>query len=207
MISAISAAAMALSLISPVSAAAADSTPPDRITVDVVTVNGSGCRPGTAAVAVSPDNSAFTVTYSDFLAQAGQGTAATDFRKNCQLGLRINIPQGFTYGIASADYRGYANLKRNATGVQKASYYFQGHSATGSRTHTFYGPSDDNWQATDTTEVSEIVYQPCGEKRIFNVNAEVRVIAKADAPTSFMTMDSIDGGVNTIYHFSWKTCP
>src|SRR4051794_3787745 len=40
--------------------------PPDKIVIDVVTVNGSGCRPGTAAVAVSPDNTAFTVTYSEY---------------------------------------------------------------------------------------------------------------------------------------------
>jgi len=206
MISAISAAAMALSLVSP--APAADtSPPPDRITVNVVTVNGSGCKAGTAAVAVSPDNTAFTVTYSDFLAQAGSGTGPTDFRKNCQLVLQVNIPQGFTYGIAAADYRGYANLKRGATGTEKASYYFQGNSATASRTHSFYGPSDDNWQATDSTDVSEIVYQPCGEKRMFNVNAELRVYAGGSGATSFMTMDSTDGGVSTVYHFSWKHCP
>ncbi|MFD8500977.1 DUF4360 domain-containing protein [Amycolatopsis sp. NPDC059657] len=207
MISAISAAAMALSLISPAPTAVDTNPPPDRITVDVVTVNGSGCKAGTAAVAVSPDNTAFTVTYSDFLAQAGAGTGPTDFRKNCQLVLRINIPQGFTYGIASADYRGYANLKRGATGQEKASYYFQGHSATASRTHTFYGPADDNWQATDSTEVSEIVYHPCGEKRMLNVNTELRVNAGSSGATSFMTMDSTDAGVSTVYHFSWKTCP
>ncbi|CAM5378677.1 hypothetical protein SALBM311S_06184 [Streptomyces alboniger] len=34
-------------------------------------MNGSGCPQGTAAVAVSEDNTAFTVTYSDYLAQAG----------------------------------------------------------------------------------------------------------------------------------------
>jgi hypothetical protein len=70
--------------------------PPDRIIIDVVTVNGSGCRPNTAAVAVSPDNTAFTVTYSEYLAQVGVGSKPTDFRKNCQLNLRVHVPQGFT---------------------------------------------------------------------------------------------------------------
>lgn len=45
--------------------------PPDKIVIKVATVNGSGCPQGTAAVAVSPDNTAFTVTYSDYLAQVG----------------------------------------------------------------------------------------------------------------------------------------
>ena len=50
--------------------------PPDKIVIDVVTINGTGCKPGTAAVAVSDDNTAFTVTYSEFLAQVGVGAAA-----------------------------------------------------------------------------------------------------------------------------------
>lgn len=48
--------------------------PPDKIIIKVATVNGSGCPQGTAAVAVSEDNTAFTVTYSDYLAQAAWAT-------------------------------------------------------------------------------------------------------------------------------------
>jgi hypothetical protein len=96
--------------------------PPDKIVIKVATVNGSGCPQGTAAVAVSPDNTAFTVTYSDYLAQVGGGAAPTAFRKNCQLNLIVHVPQGFTYAIASVDYRGFAYLQPGASGTQKASY-------------------------------------------------------------------------------------
>lgn len=48
--------------------------PPDKIVIKVATVNGSGCPQGTAAIAVSEDNTAFTVTYSDYLAQAAWAT-------------------------------------------------------------------------------------------------------------------------------------
>src|SRR5215211_5992508 len=109
-------------------AVAESAPPPDRIVVEVVTVNGSGCRPGTAAVAAAPDNTAFTVTYSEYTAQVGRGATPTDFRKNCQLSLRIHVPQGFTYAIASADYRGFASLQRGAYARQGANYYFMGQS-------------------------------------------------------------------------------
>jgi len=89
--------------------------PPDRIVIDVVTVNGSGCPAGTAAVAVAEDNTAFTVTYSDYLAQVGVGAKPTDFRKNCQLSLRVHVPQGFTYAIAQADYRGFGTWREART--------------------------------------------------------------------------------------------
>src|SRR5690349_8784033 len=53
----------------PQAVAHAGPRPTDRIEIKVVKTNGSGCRAGSAEVAVSPDNTAFTVTYSTYLAQ------------------------------------------------------------------------------------------------------------------------------------------
>ncbi|MBL1080906.1 DUF4360 domain-containing protein [Streptomyces actinomycinicus] len=186
-----------------------DDPPPDKIVIDVATVNGSGCPAGTAAVAVSPDNTAFTVTYSDYLAKAGGNSDPTDFRKNCQLNLVVHVPQGFTYAIASADYRGFAALQRGASATQKASYYFQGSPSTVPRNHPFNGPYNDDWQATDSTDWAQLVWAPCGVLRNFNINTELRVNAGTANPdkVSFMTMDSTDGEISTVYHMAWKQCP
>ncbi|GAB3492954.1 DUF4360 domain-containing protein [Amycolatopsis cihanbeyliensis] len=210
MLTLIAAAGLALSMATAPATAPASSDPPnDRIVVDVETVNGSGCSPGTAAVAVSSDNTAFTVTYSDYLAQIGPGAAPIDFRKNCQLNLVVHVPHGFTYAIAQADYRGFAHLAKGARGYQQAGYYIQGTSPTSRIGHNFDGPHSDNWQTTDRKEVHELVFAPCGEERSLNINTELRVYegsSDADKNTSFMTMDSTDGSVNTEYHFAWKKC-
>ncbi|WP_058041626.1 DUF4360 domain-containing protein [Streptomyces roseifaciens] len=203
-------ALVAAASFAPSSAAADGVPPPDRVVIDVMAVNGSGCPAGTAAVAVASDNTAFTVTYSKYLAQVGVGAKPTDFRKNCQLGLNIHVPQGFTYAIAKADYRGFAHLESGAVGLERASYYFQGMSHTTSVSHRFAGPLSDNWQTTDVTAASEVVYAPCGAQRLLNVNTELRVSAGSSDPsnsTSFMEMDSTDGSVSTLYHFTWKECP
>jgi hypothetical protein len=183
--------------------------PPDKIVIDIATVNGSGCPKDTAAVAVSQDNTAFTVTYSQYLAQVGGGAPPTAARKNCQLNLIVHVPHGFTYAIASADYRGYASLAPGASSTEKASYYFQGSPQTASRTHNFGGPYEDNWQATDETDWAQLVWAPCGVQRNFNINTELRVNKGTSAPgaTSYMTMDSTDGDISTIYHLAWKECP
>lgn len=183
--------------------------PPGSISISLITVNGSGCPAGSAAVAVAPDNTAFTVTYSKYLAQVGVGASPTDFRKNCQLAVRVHVPQGFTYAIAKADYRGYAYLEQGATARTQASYYFQGQTQTAVRTHNFTGPVDDNWQTTDITDVAALVYAPCGELRNFNINTELRVNAGTSDPTSttsFLAMDSTDGSINTTYRFAWANC-
>ncbi|QXJ25653.1 DUF4360 domain-containing protein [Actinomadura graeca] len=187
----------------------ADPPPPGRITLQVNTVNGSGCPAGTAAVAASSDNTAFTVTYSDYLAQTGGSSKPTDFRKNCQLSLGVHIPQGFTYAIASADYRGFASLADGASGLERANYYHQGMQQSTPVSHTVRGKYSDNWQFTDRTPVAELVWKPCGEERNFNINTELRVDKGTSSPdeTSFMSFDSTDGSVKTVYHFAWKKCP
>ncbi|MER5372033.1 DUF4360 domain-containing protein [Streptomyces sp. NPDC002553] len=186
-----------------------DNPPPDKIVITIATVNGSGCPAGTAAVAVSADNTAFTVTYSDYLAQVGGNSDPTAFRKNCQLNLKVHVPQGFTYAIASADYRGFASLQPGATAVQRASYYFQGSPSTVFKNHNLNGAYNDNWQATDVTDWAQLVYAPCGVQRNFNINTELRVNAGTSSPgkVSFMTMDSTDGDISTTYHMAWKQCP
>ncbi|MGW7462324.1 DUF4360 domain-containing protein [Streptomyces sp. NPDC054797] len=183
--------------------------PPDKIVIELATVNGSGCPDGTAEVAVAPDNTAFTVTYSEYLAQVGPGAPPTAFRKNCQLNLRVHVPSGFTYAIVQADYRGFASLQPGASGQERANYYFQGMPQTSRRTHQFNGPLNDNWQATDKTEYADLVWAPCGEKRNFNINTELRVNAGTSNPasTSFMAMDSTDASVSTLYHLAWQVCP
>jgi hypothetical protein len=209
MISAVVAAVMALSsVVSPHSWN--NPPPPDKIVIDVVNANGTGCPLGTSAVAVSQDNTAFTVTYSAYTALVGVGAGPLDGRKNCQIGLRVHVPQGFTYGIAQADYRGFAHLERGATGLERANYYFQGNSPTAYLQHPLAGPFEDDWHFTDSTEVGAIVFKPCGEERNLNINTELRAAAGTSDPkktTSFVTMDSTDGSITTTYHFAWLTCP
>jgi len=208
--------ALAASMLSAAPAHAAgyrdSSVPPptNKIVIDLVTVLGSGCPAGTSAVAVAPDNTAFTVSYSQYLAQVGVGATPTDFRKNCQLSLLVHVPQGFTYAIAAADYRGFASLVSGASGTERANYYFQGYSQTTSISHVFNGPLTNDWEASDTTDVAQLVYLPCGVQRNFNINTQLLVAAGTSNPTtttSFMTMDSTDFSLATIYRFSWKTCP
>ena len=186
--------------------------PPGSIDIRLVTVNGSGCPDATgAAVAVAPDHTAFTATYRShrYLAKVGVGAGPTDRRVNCQLSIQFHIPNGFTYAIAKADYRGYAHLARGAWGIEKASYYFQGSPGTVYRQHRINGATDDNFEFTDDTPIAALVWAPCGALRNFNVNTELRVNAGSSDPSrtpSYLTMDSTDLSVHTIYHLAWKHC-
>jgi hypothetical protein len=200
---------MVASLLGAPAAVASTDIPQEKITVNVQTVNGSGCPAGSTTVTAAPDNTSFTVGYADYVASAGAGAKPTDFRKNCQLSLRINVPQGFTYAVARADYRGHARLARGVTARQNAYYYFMGTAPTAETSEEFAGPFAGGWATTDRTDVATLVYAPCGAQVSLNMNTELKVDASGsdvNGVGSYLSMDTSKGGVRTIYHLSWKRC-
>jgi hypothetical protein len=194
-------------LAAPVDSAAA-TAPAEKITLDVKTINGSGCPAGTATASadVASDNTSFTVHYTNFTAKAGGGASALDARKNCQINVLVHVPQGFTYAIAGAEYRGFAHIESGASALEQANYYFAGTSPTARVRHTYPGPFHGVWRASDTTDVAALVFAPCGEDRNLNINAELRADAGTSSGTSYIEMDSEHASVDTIYHFAWKDC-
>ncbi|MDG4790784.1 DUF4360 domain-containing protein [Micromonospora sp. WMMD1102] len=180
-------------------------TPAERITISVETVNGSGCPAGTTQVSTAADNTAFTVSYSDYYVLAGAGAKPTEFRKNCQLNLRVQIPAGLTFAVSQVEMQGFAYLQRGAKGTQLNHYYFMGSSSTGQQSHEFNGPYVGGFRTTD--RAASLVYAPCGQERNLNINTELRVDAgDSESGTSLMVMDSSRGSVRSVYHLSWKEC-
>lgn len=202
-------AGLALSLSTPAHAAAPGDRPlaavPDgNITVDVVAANGSGCAPGTATVIANADRTGFRVRYRDFVAEAGGTAEATDRRKNCQVSVVVSVPAGWTFAIAEADYRGRVRLSAGATGLHRTNYYWQGSSRGDSTEETFDGPLSGQWNAKDVA--ADLVYVPCAEKRVLNINTELRVEAGSSAARSSMSMTSSEGDLDTLFNFSWIRC-
>ncbi|WP_439659348.1 DUF4360 domain-containing protein [Lentzea sp. HUAS TT2] len=171
--------------------------PPGPVTINVVSVAGSGCPAGTTTVGMSQDNEAFTVTYSDFLVQ-GNGNEA---KRSCTIALRIDHAAGYTYGIAATDYRGFAHLTDKAKGVVRNDYWFPG-LPTRHSSHTYQAPMSDNWQVTDTP--SGVAHGPCKDRKPLTVETELKLTGKGSG--SFMTMDSTDSSVSTTFRLSWKKC-
>jgi hypothetical protein len=201
-------AGLVLSLFTPVTDSHTSSPPPGKITLDIKTINGSGCPAGTAdaAAVVSSDNTSFTVTYNNFVARTGGGASAVDQRKNCQINVLVHVPQGFTYAIAEADYSGFAHLASGATALEQANYYFTGEAATARVPHTLTGPFDGQWHTQDVADVATLVYAPCGVDRNLNINAELRTSTTDKSTGSFIEMDTSHASVNTTYQFAWKQC-
>jgi hypothetical protein len=190
--------------ISPASARAAVPGQPPHFTVQLLSVNGSGCPIGSTAVS-APNDSTFTVTYDNYLADNGNGSLPTDFRKNCQLDVLLGIPSGFTFGITGIQYRGFAALDSGARGQLTAAYYFPGQPGTFTQNHSVAGPTNSNYEFDDGFQVA--TWAPCHTAAAVNINSSLQVFQGSD-PSFFneMTMDSTDVGAATIFHVSFRHC-
>ncbi|WFE26878.1 DUF4360 domain-containing protein [Solwaraspora sp. WMMD791] len=199
-------AVLALSLATPAHAVpvATPNAPDSDITVEVLAANGSGCSPGTAVVSAHPDKSGFRIRYFDFMASAGRGVDATASRKNCQLGVLVKVPAGWTFAVAAADYRGRARIPAGATGRQRTHYYWQGSSESSRTEATFGGPYNSYWSTEDVAPV--LYYLPCGQQRVLNINTELRVDAGTASGVASMSMTTTEGDVDTLFNLKWEQC-
>ena len=73
---------------------------------------GTGCPAGTASVSLSPDNSAISILFDQYVVEAG-GAKAFD-RKNCNIAVPVHVPQGFSVSVIAIDYRGFVQLPAGA---------------------------------------------------------------------------------------------
>lgn len=88
--------------------------------------------------------------------------------------------------------------------MQKTNYYWQGSSANNRTAETFAGPFNGFWSTEDVSH--PLIYTPCAEQRILNINTELRVTPGASGFTSRVSMNTSEGDIDTRFNFSWIQC-
>lgn len=178
--------------------------PPGGVEFSSVTPNGSGCPHGTVDTTISPDQKAFTVSFSQYEAEAGFDVHRKENRKNCNLTILLNYPSGWQYSITKFDYRGFVSLDRGVTGTQQVQYWFQG-MGHGKANTTFRGPIDQDYHETDF--VKKKTWSPCGAQRALNVNSSIYINNRRNrSGGGYMSLDSVDGSVVWEFGMEWRPC-
>jgi len=168
---------------------------------------GTGCPAGSARAVVAPDRSAFTMIFDKYIVETS-ATRSID-RKNCQILVNFDFPQGWSYSLVRLDYRGFFDLGPSSSGYQQSLYYFQGLTQQARLQTNFVGPKTGNYTISDTIGLNMTVWSPCGARRGLNINSSLYARAMPGVANShaYLTNDSLDGSVKTTYAFQWKKCP
>lgn len=181
---------------------------PTGFSITSLGASGTGCPPGTAHYVLASDRSYVNVTFSRFYAEAGPKIPVSSNRRNCVLTFGVKVPPGFTFGVATVDYRGYYQLDAKVTATQQSTYYFQGQVAQATARSNLVGPIPGaSYFYSDAFNLVSTTLAPCGANAVLNINGEVRV-SNADNKqgSGYLANDSLDTSLKQTLNFRWQTC-
>lgn len=193
-------AALCLSLLSAINANAQD-----QIRLGNPGYGGTGCPAGSASATLSPDQTALSIIFDQFVVEAGGITGKTIDRKNCSVAIPVHVPQGFSISIFKVDYRGFNAVPAGGMSVFNAEYFFAGMQGPRSQ-RVFSGPQNDQYLISDDLITSALVWSPCGADVNLRVNASMMARTNSRREQIMSTVDSADLSSGMIYHIQWRRC-
>ncbi len=166
---------------------------------------GTGCPAGTASVTVSPDQSALSILFDSYVAEAGNTTGKTIDRKSCNISIPVTVPNGYSVAVFQVDYRGFTAVPRGAQVRFDAEYFWAG--STGFRvSRQFAGPYNDNYTVSDGLLATTMVWTPCGASVNLRANTSMMAQTNSRREQTLATVDSADISSGLIYHLQWRRC-
>ena len=157
--------------------------------------NGSGCPVGTVSTSLSPDQTALSVLFDGYRAEAGAGAGSANGRKNCDIAIPFHVPLGFQVGIVGADYRGFNDLPSGAQSRFTVEYFLAGEN-TLPFTSVFNGPLASNFLLQDSVHTASVRWSDCSTPVTFRVNTDLVVESNMHNDQAMSTIDSADLTIN-----------
>ncbi len=166
---------------------------------------GSGCPAGTASAILSPDNTALTLLFDQYVAQAGGASRLSMDRKNCNISIPVLVPEGYSVSILTVDYRGFVSIPRGGSGRFSAEYFFAG-SRGPVVARDFLSGSDEDFTITNNLGIQAMVWSACGADVNLRVNTNMLVRTNRQMEEALGVVDSADFQTGIIFHLKFKRC-
>jgi hypothetical protein len=181
---------------------------PTQVQVSELSYSGTGCPAGTVASDLSEDRQAMTMVFSQFGVETfgAESERLERDRKNCQLQLKLHTPPGWQFTLFYMDFRGFASLGAETTGIHSTAYKLGGGEAVNLGKFILTGPYDDDYARIEDMALTATPWSDCNERRQrLTINTAVAVRSR-NGSTGYMTLDSIDGVIAHSYGIAWRQC-
>ncbi len=182
-----------------------------------IKAQGNGCRPGTVGQNISSDQKAFTLTFSEFIAELSATTTKKDERKNCKLTFDTEQDEGWEYAVVGVIFRGASYLDNAVTGNLSVRYGTKGKDARSEM--NISGPLDESYVHADQVGVGQLKWNGCqggngngngnGRKqktKDFTIDSQLLLKSRDANTQGYFTVDSTDGEIAQTYDVVWRRC-
>jgi hypothetical protein len=179
---------------------------PQGVTIQNVSVLGSGCSPESVASVLSPDAKEVSLLFDNFSAEATAGSGPLVGKKFCQLALQISIPPGWQMGLTSADYRGFVSIDPGALAQHEVLYSFNKSFSGNFRSRVLNGPLNQDYSFRNEIAPNLINWSDCHTRNV-ELNIRVSLVAQGNsAGGAMITLDTVDGAIQQSFQVAWRTC-
>jgi len=174
-----------------------------QVTIDSVSYSGPGCPAGSAAANLSPDAQAFTIGFSKLAVAQGEG-ATGPIKSSCTLHLKVSIPSGWSYALATVDYVGYVSLDPGLTASRQSTYHISGEAPEQTVAYDWPSGYQGDYFVDDIGAGEPAYWSRCGKGKNLMIDTQIAIDATGNPKGSaLVTVDSVDGEV---YHLIWRQC-
>lgn len=180
--------------------------PPNQVQLVSVAAGGKGCPAGSIAKQFSDSRDVLTLIFDSYNAQSGPGVSVTDHRSACQVNIKMRFPEGYQFGVLSADYRGFAQIPAGSSGVARSTYYFSGSRRQVNRNVAYTGPLNGDYLKTDRIPIESVLWSPCGKEALLNVKTSIELNPRTADTVAQMQVDSADIKYTQQYQLYWRPC-
>ncbi len=173
------------------------------ISLGTPSYGGTGCPAGSAAVTLSPDFSALTILFDNYVAEAGNGRSLD--RKTCNIAIPVRIPEGKSVSLFTIDYRGFNSIPLGAYATFSAEYFFAGFQGPKFEKR-FDGIYEDQYIIQNILPATAVVWSNCGEDVNLRINTAITAKTNRQDQPVYSAVDTTDIHAGLVYHLSWRDC-
>lgn len=148
------------------------------VSIGSFTHGGSACPAGSVAANISPDATALTIIFDNWVVEMDD-TPAPVVTRQCRLDMKLVAPAGWRYAILGLDYRGFADLEAGARAEQTASYRFNGGAVGQLNPMLLTGPLSTDYINSTEIALTNLPWSSCGGDMTLTIDTSSKIDVSA----------------------------
>ncbi len=183
-----------------------------QITMGQASFSGSGCTARDSQAILNPDNTVVSLIFDSFQVASGGNNGPKKDRKNCNIRIPFNVPEGFRVAIIKVDFRGFSQSPEGGKNKLVTNYQISDLQSgvmaqkTVKRHKWFKGPHQEDF-VLNTDLTRRLIWTKCGQDFNLHMDSQLVAFSNSKLEQAQISIDSIDmTRVQIGYHLIWRKC-